>query len=109
MVHGLSTCGSWALEHRLSLCGAQALLLSGMWDLPGSGLEPVSPALAGGFLTTVSPGKPRMTALMRTSLKTKPTQKESRAERWKGPTPLDEPPNEPTLDVVLLEITNVIV
>ena len=28
-----------------------------MWDLPGPGLEPVSPALAGGFLTTVSPGK----------------------------------------------------
>ena len=26
-----------------------------MWDLPGPGLEPVSPALAGGFLTTVPP------------------------------------------------------
>ena len=26
-----------------------------MWDLPGSGLEPVSPALAGGFLATASP------------------------------------------------------
>ena len=23
-----------------------------MWDLPGPGIEPVSPALAGGFLTT---------------------------------------------------------
>ena len=31
--------------------------LSCMWDLPGSGLEPVSPALAGGFLTTAPPGK----------------------------------------------------
>ena len=29
-----------------------------MWDLPGPGLEPMSPALAGGFLTTVPPGKP---------------------------------------------------
>ena len=29
-----------------------------MWDLPGPGLEPVSPALAWGFLTTVPPGKP---------------------------------------------------
>ena len=29
-----------------------------MWDLPRPGLEPVSPALAGGFLTTVPPGKP---------------------------------------------------
>ena len=28
-----------------------------MWDLPGPGLEPVSPALAGGFSTTVPPGK----------------------------------------------------
>ena len=28
-----------------------------MWDLPGPGLEPVSPALAGGFLTTMPPGK----------------------------------------------------
>ena len=29
-----------------------------MWDLPGPGLEPVSPALAGRFLTTEPPGKP---------------------------------------------------
>ena len=28
-----------------------------MWDLPGPGLEPVSPALAGGFLTTAPPRK----------------------------------------------------
>ena len=27
------------------------------WHDPGPGLEPVSPALAGGFLTTVPPGK----------------------------------------------------
>ena len=30
----------------------------GMWDLPGSGIEPVSPALAGRFFTTEPPGKP---------------------------------------------------
>ena len=30
-----------------------------MWDLPGPGFEPVSPALAGGLLTTAPPGKPR--------------------------------------------------
>ena len=29
-----------------------------MWDLPRPGLEPVSPALAGGFLTTAPPEKP---------------------------------------------------
>ena len=28
-----------------------------MWDLPGPEIEPVSPALAGGFLTTAPPGK----------------------------------------------------
>ena len=28
-----------------------------MWDLSGPGLDPVSPALAGGLLTTVPPGK----------------------------------------------------
>ena len=28
-----------------------------MWDLPGPGIEPMSPALAGGFLTTAPPGK----------------------------------------------------
>ena len=43
---------------RLSTCGSRAQLLRGMWNLPGPGLEPVSPALAGGFLTTAPPGKP---------------------------------------------------
>ena len=28
-----------------------------MWDLPGPGIEPVSAALVGGFLTTAPPGK----------------------------------------------------
>ena len=51
--HDLSRCsscprfGSRALERRLSSCGAWAQWLRGMWDLPGPGLEPVSPALAG--------------------------------------------------------------
>ena len=43
---------------RLSSCGLRAQLLRGIWDLPRPGLEPVSPALAGRFLTTVPPGKP---------------------------------------------------
>ena len=29
-----------------------------MWDLPGPGIEPVSPALAGRFSTIAPPGKP---------------------------------------------------
>ena len=36
-----------------------------MWDLPGPGLEPASPALAGGFLTTAPPGKPDAAFLKR--------------------------------------------
>ena len=30
-----------------------------MWNLPGPGIVPTSPALAGGFLTTGPPGKPK--------------------------------------------------
>ena len=30
-----------------------------MWDPPGQGIEPVSPALADRFFTTEPPGKPR--------------------------------------------------
>ena len=36
-----------------------------MWDLPRPGLEPVPPALAGGFLTTVPPGKPTKNTIER--------------------------------------------
>ena len=50
----LSSHGSRALECRLSSCGARAQLLRGMWDPPGPGIEPMSPALAGGFLTTAT-------------------------------------------------------
>ena len=31
-----------------------------MWDLPRPGLKPVSPELAGGFLTITPPGKPHI-------------------------------------------------
>ena len=57
---GFSSCGARAsvvVACRLSSCGTRAQLLHGMWDLPGPGLEPVSPALAGGFLTPAPPGK----------------------------------------------------
>ena len=42
---------------------AHGLLFRGMWDLPGPGIESVSPALAGGFLTTVPPGKSQSSIL----------------------------------------------
>ena len=57
--HRLQTC-------RLSNCGSRAHLLRGMWDLPGPGLEPVSPALAGRFSTTAPPGKPPLGLLRKT-------------------------------------------
>ena len=61
----LLLCWVLAVIHRLSLveisggyssCGAQLLL--SIWDLSGPGIEPVSLALAGGFLMTIPPGKP---------------------------------------------------
>ena len=42
---------------KLSSCGAWAFLPQSMWNLPGPEIEPMSPALAGGFLTTGPPGK----------------------------------------------------
>ena len=62
-VVGLSRCGSRALKHRLSSCGARAQLLHGMWDLPRPRMEPVSPAVAGGFLTAAPRGKSHMCVL----------------------------------------------
>jgi len=35
----------------------------GMWDLPGPGIEPMFPALSGGFLTTRPPGQPNLVLL----------------------------------------------
>ena len=54
----LTVAASPVAERRLSSCGSRAQLLRGMWDLPRPGLEPVSPELAGRFLTTAPPGKP---------------------------------------------------
>ena len=54
---GFSCWGAQFLEHRLSSCGTWAYLFRGMWVLPGPGIEPVSPALAGRFLSTRLLGK----------------------------------------------------
>ena len=59
----LTVTASLVAEHKLQTCrlssrGSRAQLLCGMWDPPRSGLEPVSPALAGRLSTTVPPGKP---------------------------------------------------
>ena len=49
---------------------ARAYLLCGIWDLPGPGIELISPALAGKFLTSGPPGKPLITFLMSISSNT---------------------------------------
>ena len=55
---GFSHCGAWALGCAgFSGCGLQAYLPYDMWNPPRPGIEPKSPALAGEFSTTVSPGK----------------------------------------------------
>ena len=65
----LAIAASPVAEHRLqtrrlSNCGSRAQPLRGTWDLPRPGLEPVSPALAGGFPTTAPPGKPSICILI---------------------------------------------
>ena len=55
----LGTQALLVVAHGLSSCCAQAQLLCDMCDFPRPGLEPTSPALAGGFLTTAPPGKSR--------------------------------------------------
>ena len=72
---GFSCCGARAVGAQasvvvasgLSSCGARVQLLHSMWDLPGPWIEPVTPALAGGFLTTAPSGKSRERDLNRIS------------------------------------------
>ena len=53
------SCGAQALEFSgFRSCGARAQLLRGIWVLPRPGIEPMSPALAGGFFITELRGKP---------------------------------------------------
>ena len=46
-----------SLQHASSVVVAHGLSCSGMWNRPRSGIEPLTPALAGGFLSSASPGK----------------------------------------------------
>ena len=54
---GFSCCKWRALEHTLGSGGSWVQLPPDMWDLPGQGIEPMSPALAGKFFTTEPLGK----------------------------------------------------
>ena len=57
-VHAPNIYCSLAPEHRFNSCGVQVYLIHGMWDLPGPGIEPMSPALSGSFFVAGPPGKP---------------------------------------------------
>ena len=54
----LQSTNSGVLRLLYSSCGTWVYLLRGLWDLPRPEIKPMSPALAGGFLTTGSPEKP---------------------------------------------------
>ena len=69
LLRGLfSTCGDWGLFSRysawasecrgFSCCGSRAQLPHCLWDLPRSGIAPMSPVLAGRFFIAEPPGKP---------------------------------------------------
>ena len=49
--------GSVVAAHVLRSCGSGAELLHSMWNPSGPATEPMSPALAGRFLSTVPPRK----------------------------------------------------
>ena len=55
---GFSSCSSQDLEYVLSSCGTRVLLLCGMWDPPGSGIELVYLELVGRFLSLSYQGIP---------------------------------------------------
>ena len=61
---GLSSCRGFLSSEStgsrrmgFSSCGPSAQLLCGMWNLPGTGIELMCPALADGFLSSLPPGK----------------------------------------------------
>ena len=55
--HRLTVVAFLVAEHRPSSRGARASLPHSMQDFPGPGIEPMSPALVGGYLTTGLPEK----------------------------------------------------
>ena len=59
-----------------SVVVAPGLSCSHIWDLPGPGLEPVSPALGGRFLTTAPPGKSREENFKKTVTQILPQERE---------------------------------
>ena len=61
---GFSCCGAQAPGSQASELQLMVLVALGHWDLPGPGIKPMSPALAGGFFTTEPPGTPLLVAIL---------------------------------------------
>ena len=60
--HRAQALGTWVslvVALRLGSCDSQAWLLQDMWSVPGPGIEPLLPASAGRFLSTIPPGSLR--------------------------------------------------
>lgn len=51
--------------HRLGRRGPQASLLHSTWNLTGPGIEPLSSALEGGFLSSMPSGKSKTIELLK--------------------------------------------
>ena len=78
----LAALGLRCCTRAFSSCGARAQLLHGVWDFSGPGLEPMSPALAGGFLTTAPPGKSAMKVFITYLYPSHPRTSHSVRSRW---------------------------
>ena len=61
---GFSCCGAQALGSHASVVQLMVLVAPGCWDLPGPGIKPMSPALAGGFFTTEPHGTPLLLVIL---------------------------------------------
>ena len=57
LLHSGSVVAATGLQHTGSTVAAHGVNCCVMWNLPGPGIEPVSPELGGGFFTTELPGK----------------------------------------------------
>ena len=63
---GFSCCKAWALGGKgFHICGSRTQLPRSMWNLPGPGIKPMSPALAGRLSTTGPPGRSNILCLDR--------------------------------------------
>ena len=64
-----SCCGAWTLWCMgIRSCGIPAYLLYGLWDLPGPGIKPMSPALASWIPTTGPPRRSHVLMLLQVDL-----------------------------------------